>query len=447
MMDFQQASKEVLNIAKKNGLKNVDALVERTEELEVQIRDGKVEKVEQSTSLGLGVRVLNEGRSGFASTEKLDQQTIERALLKARSNSDFQDPVEIFMPEAESVQVDERKLELYHEDLNQLNVEDLSRMGLETEAAARETDPRLTAIPYLGVSKNISERMLVSTHGVEHSERSNQIGAYCGTLLEEGERRKSGFEFWSQRKWDPEAGRRLGIRAVEKASELLRATSIESRKMPVVLDEYCSPRLLSMYFRGFYGEAAQKGTSRLKGRLNEEIAVTGLTLLDDPHLPGGGASRTLDDEGIPTKPIKLIDSGIFSHFLYHVESGAKEGLSSSGHASRNYDSGISTTTHNLVIETGEHSLEGLCSIPEECLLVTQLDGAAGCNPISGDISIGVQGFLYKNGQRVQPVDSVTIAGNFFDLLLNIRGFGDRYQPNLSSRFIPALLVEGFSISG
>ena len=130
-----------------------------------------------------------------------------------------------------------------------------------------------------------------------------------------------------------------------------------------------------------------------------------------------------------------------------LKSGAKEGLSSSGHASRNYDSGISTTTHNLVIETGEHSLEGLCSIPEECLLVTQLDGAAGCNPISGDISIGVQGFLYKNGQRVQPVDSVTIAGNFFDLLLNIRGFGDRYQPNLSSRFIPALLVEGFSISG
>ncbi|SVC02091.1 uncharacterized protein METZ01_LOCUS254945, partial [marine metagenome] len=62
-------------------------LVERTEELEVQIRDGKVEKVEQSTSLGFGVRVLNEGRSGFASTEKLDQQTIERALLKARSNS------------------------------------------------------------------------------------------------------------------------------------------------------------------------------------------------------------------------------------------------------------------------------------------------------------------------------------------------------------------------
>ena len=446
-MDLQQTSREVLSIAQKNGLKNVDALVVRSEELEVQIRNGKLEKVEQSTNLGLGIRVLKEGRSGFASTEKLNQHSIERTLLKAKSNSDFQDSVEIFMPEPGSVQLHENELELYNEDLNKLNVEDLGRMGLETEAAAKETDSRLTAIPYLGVSRNISERMLVSTQGVEHYERSNHIGAYCGTLLEDGERRKSGFEFWSQRKWDPQASQKLGTRAVQKASELLNAQSIESRKMPVVLDENCSPRLLGMYFRAFYGEAAQKGTSRLKERLGEEIAVKGLTLMDDPHLPGGGASRTVDDEGITTQPTKLIDSGVFSHFLYHIESGVKESLSSTGHASRNYNSGISTTTHNLVIETGEHSLEDLCSIPEECLLITQLDGAAGCNPISGDISIGVQGFLYKNGQQVQAVDSVTIAGNFFDLLLNIQGFGDRYQPNLSSRFIPALLVEGFSISG
>ena len=51
-MDFQQAGLEVIHAAKKEGLDHVDALIERTEELEVQIRDNKVEKVEQSTSLG-----------------------------------------------------------------------------------------------------------------------------------------------------------------------------------------------------------------------------------------------------------------------------------------------------------------------------------------------------------------------------------------------------------
>ena len=303
-MDFQQAGLEVIHAAKKEGLDHVDALIERTEELEVQIRDNKVEKVEQSTSLGLGIRVLNQGRSGFASTEKLDPQTIQKTLLKARSNSEFQDPTDVFMPDKTSAGLDENQLQLYQEELNQLNVEDLSRLGLEAEAAARETDPRLTSIPYLGVSRSQTERVLVSTHGVEHSERSNQVGAYCGTLLEDGDLRKSGFEFWSQRKWDPEAGRKLGVRAVEKAVELLGASSIESKKLPVILDEYCAPRLLGMYFRAFYGEAAQKGSSRLKGKLNETIAVDSLTLLDDPHLPGGGASRIVDDEGVPTEPHK-----------------------------------------------------------------------------------------------------------------------------------------------
>ena len=124
---------------------------------------------------------------------------------------------------------------------------------------------------------------------------------------------------------------------MEKAAELLGASSIESKKLPVILDEYCAPRLLGMYFRAFYGEAAQKGSSRLKGKLNETIAVDSLTLLDDPHLPGGGASRTVDDEGVPTVPLKLIDSGRFSQFLYHVEPASKDGVSSTGHAARNYD--------------------------------------------------------------------------------------------------------------
>ena len=71
---------------------HVDALIERTEELEVQIRDNKVEKVEQSTSLGLGIRILNQGRSGFASTEKLDPQTIQKTLLKAQVTLSFKTP-------------------------------------------------------------------------------------------------------------------------------------------------------------------------------------------------------------------------------------------------------------------------------------------------------------------------------------------------------------------
>ncbi|MDP7631094.1 MAG: DNA gyrase modulator, partial [SAR324 cluster bacterium] len=79
MLDLQQTVDHVLLLAERSGLKEVDALIERDEALEVEIRDGKVEKVEQSTSLGLGVRVLRNGKTGLASTERLDTNAIERA--------------------------------------------------------------------------------------------------------------------------------------------------------------------------------------------------------------------------------------------------------------------------------------------------------------------------------------------------------------------------------
>ena len=100
-----------------------------------------------------------------------------------------------------------------------------------------------------------------------------------------------------------------------------------------------------------------------------------------------------------------------------------------------------------MLPAGPHSLEALIALEPRCLLVTELEGGAGCNPLSGDISIGVQGFLVEQGRRVQPVDSVTVAGNFYDLLKDIRALGKDYQPNLSRLFVPAMLVHGLALAG
>ena len=447
MLDLQQTVDHVLLLAERSGLKEVDALIERDEALEVEIRDGKVEKVEQSTSLGLGVRVLRDGKTGLASTERLDVSAIERAFQSALENSDLQDPTEVVLPEATNGLADPESLGTYNSDLEKLTSKDLADLGLAIEASAKNADDRISTIPYLGASRNSSEVLLVNSKGTRYHQHNNSVGAYCGALLQDGEARKTGMRFWNQRNWNPDAAQRTGEEAVRKGADLLKAQPIPSGKLPIVLDEYVAPRLLGMYFGAFSAESAQKGMSRLKGKLGEAIAIPELTLLDDPHRIGGNRSRLLDAAGVPPQPLPLIENGEFRNFLYHVESGRKGKHPSTGHAGRNYTGGVSTRTHHLVWATSDSTLEQLCRIPEECLLVTQLEGAAGCNPISGDISIGVQGFLYRNGARVQPVDSITIAGNFFELLKNVRAAGNAYQPNLTHLFIPALLVEGFTISG
>ena len=447
MFDMKQAAEHVLMLAAEKGHKDVDVVVERNDSLDVEIRDGKVEKVEQSTSLGLGVRVLDGGRTGLASTERLSSESIAHTFRNACENAKLQDPTEVEMLDAPAEIPDPATLELYNPELDQLNTEQLTELGLSIEDAVKVADERVVSIPYLGVSRGRSESLLLSSRGVSYSQQSNEVAAWCGPLLQDGDSRKSGMQIFHRREWDPQAGKRIGTEAVEKAAELLSAAPIKGGKMPVVLDEYMAPRFLGMFFGAFSAESAQRGMSRLQGKLGERIAVPELTLLDDPHLPGGNRSCFLDAEGLLTKPLPLIENGVFRNFLFHVESARKENKSSTGHAARGASGGISTRSHNLVWPKGEHSLLQLCALNNKCLLVTQLEGHAGCNPVSGDISIGVQGFLIENGSRIQPVDSITVAGNFFDVLKHVRGCGNAYQPELTHSFIPALLIEGLTVSG
>ncbi len=444
---MSQAAEQVLFLAEKKKLKDVDIVVERNESLDLEIQDGKVEKVEQSTSLGLGVRVLDEGRTGLASTERLSLESIEIAFKNACENAKLHDPTEVIMLDPPKKIPDSSLLALYNPELEKLNSDQLAELGFSIEDSVKSADNRVVSIPYLGVSRGRNEYLLLSSTGGFYTQHSNEVAAWCGPLLQDGDSRKSGMNILNRREWDPNVGKRVGEEAVKKAVELLNASPIKSAKMPVVLDEYTAPDFLRMYFGAFSGEAAQRGLSRLKGKIGQKIAVPELTLMDEPHRQGGKRSCFMDSEGFLTKQLPLIENGIFRNFLYHVESARKENKTSTGHASRGYSGGISTRSHNLVCAAGDYSLDQLCKLEKKCLLVTELEGQAGCDPVSGDISIGVQGFLIENGRRIQPVDSVTVAGNFFDVLNNIRGYGNIYQPELTHLFIPALLIQEMSVSG
>lgn len=81
------------------------------------------------------------------------------------------------------------------------------------------------------------------------------------------------------------------------------------------------------------------------------------------------------------------------------------------------------------------------------LYITKLEGGSGCSSISGDISIGVQGFYYENGERVHPVDKITLSGNYFDMIQMILDLSNEYSDSYSSVKMPDILVESMAIAG
>ena len=129
MLDMRQAAEQVLFLAEKKKLKDVDIVVERNESLDLEIQDGKVEKVEQSTSLGLGVRVLDDGRTGLASTERLSTESIELTFRNACENAKLQDPTEVIMLDSPTKIPESSLLELHNPELDQLNSEQLTELG------------------------------------------------------------------------------------------------------------------------------------------------------------------------------------------------------------------------------------------------------------------------------------------------------------------------------
>lgn len=425
-----------------------DASCSASRHIAVSVFQGQVEKIDQAEARRLVVRVVEEQRTGFSFTEDLFPESVARALARARENARWLParPVELPLPRP-GLNGAQEALGLYAPDLESLPVADLINFGLRLERECLSGDSRLINVPHLQVFRVAGEARHLSTRGVEYRSRANSAGAYAGVVAAEGGQPKMGFSQYHRRRFDPEAWREIGAEARARALAKLGARPVSPGNFPVVFDRETAPEFIGLFLTAFSGEAALKGMSRLRGRLGEKIAAEGVCLEDRPFLPGAGGSAAFDGEGYPAQPLTLIENGVFRNFLYHDAAGREAGAASTGHGGMGAQGGIYTHHHNLVLEPGRGGLEDLLRLPPACLLVTEMQGTAGCNAVSGDFSLGVQGFWVERGERVHPVDQVTVAGNFFDLLQNIKTISADVDSNLGSLRIPAFLAGPVAVSG
>ena len=133
-------------------------------------------------------------------------------------------------------------------------------------------------------------------------------------------------------------------------------------------------------------------------------------------------------------------------YLYNLESAQKDGTQSNGCGKRSYTGKASTGLDNVFVEKGTRSRQEMLNSLDKCLLVSKFEGSGIRSAVSGEISLGIQGFLYEKGELVQPVDRVTIGGNYFDLLKDISEFSNEYPETFSSTKISDMLISEMNIS-
>jgi PmbA protein len=430
--------------AKRLGADRFDAVAGESESMGLELFEGKVKSTEISNSRGIGIRLFKGKRPGFAFTEKMSREAITQTVKDALSHTLLTDEVEMDLPFPEILP--DIDLKSYNPELEEVGLDRMKALGLELEALAREADPRIDNIPYLGASRSSGMSMVRNSNGVAYSSRSNVVSAGLGVVARQGESKKMGVYSNGGRSFsfDPKF---MAARAVERAVELLGAESVKSGRYPVVFSNRVSPSIMSMFGSPYFAEAVQKGQSRFAGKVGQSVAVPSLHITSNPHIPGAPGSHLFDGEGVVSQVLKVVEGGVLKTYLYNLESAKKAGVKPTGTGSRGYSGKAGTGFSNFIVEPGDRSLEDLLSAYPECLLITKLEGGSGCSAISGEISIGAQGFWYEQGRRVKPVDKVTLNSNYFELLQAIRGLSRDYSDAFSSVKVPDLLVESMYVAG
>jgi len=103
---------------------------------------------------------------------------------------------------------------------------------------------------------------------------------------------------------------------------------------------------------------------------------------------------------------------------------------------------------NFYIQPGLNKYEDLVSSMNEGLIITELEGLhSGANPVSGDFSLAAKGYYVKGGKIERPVNQITIASNFYEVLQNIEAVGEDLAFTLSYIGSPTLKIKNISVAG
>lgn len=443
-MTQDQFIKALLSAAKEAGIDEAEVYLATEDVMQIFPSKGKIEQYAVSTVGGASLRGLVRGKMGAAYTEAVDETAIPMLVsnvLQSAALIEDEDEQFIFRGSEAYAAVD------CTGDLG--TPEKRIAFALEMEEKCLAIDPRVKEVGGFSFfdSTHASVR-IANTHGLDLSHEQDGCIAAIDTVAREGDRVVTAFAYEKGASLSELSASRLAENAVAEAVSMLRASPIPSGEMRVILRNTAMSDLLEVYAGVFSADAAQKGLSLLAGKEGEMIAAPCVTLMDDPHMKGGAASRPFDGEGVATRVKQVIEGGRLTTLLHNLKTAKKAGVQTTGNAARGLKSSITVAPSNFYIKPGEKSLSGLEAEMENGLVVTKLEGLhSGANEISGDFSLLCTGHLVRDGKRVQAVEQVTVAGNFFALLKDIVAVGSDLRFGMGSVGSPSVRVSSLSIAG
>lgn len=391
-------------------------------------------------SRSFGLLVHKDQKKGSASINTVTEDGVRKAVVDALALAKFSvpDPDLVLASKEEAAPAPSLAF-LYDAALAEMSLEEIQEtMG--TTLARLVRDPRV-ALDRYEMALDVSWHGLASSTGMRQAERQTIASWSFFGMARDGEE-VTGFDYDGNFAFTKTDILRRSVegaeRFVEKILRGLKPVQCPSYKGAVLL----SPRaveelLLGMILYHAGGRQVMDGKSRWHQAVGQAVLSPLVTLSDNPHDPTFSGATAFDSDGIPTKPLLLIENGVLKQHLHDCYSAKKCKGRSTGTAGGPFSARFAP---------GSTPLEALLKAQDRVLLVDRFSGNS--DPIKGDFSgVAKSSRLYEKGVDRGAVSETMIAGNFFELAKAVLAVSQEVEMVGGNFRSPYLLVDGVSVTG
>ncbi len=452
-MKMQDVAERLVEMARRLGATDADALAIADTGESIKVRQGKPESVEREDARGIGLRAFVDTADGlaFASASSADisdeglMRLAEQAVAMARisaADPDAVPPSGSDHPEAAELAAWKRR---HHDAVAPWNGEQALAAALEAEAAALQVSTEIKNSEGAEASFGLLTVAYAAADGFAAEYSRGSLGLALSVVAGTGADMQRDYAYDQGRHLDAlrpagEIGREAAMRAVRR----LHPGTLKSGRMPVVFEPRCAASLLGHLAGAANGRAVLQQRSFLADKIGQAIFPDFVRITDDPDHAKGTGNRLFDGEGTRCAPLPLVEDGRLQGFLNDRYAARRLGTTSTGHARRGLTGDLGIGPSNLIMAPGKDSLETLLHGIGDGVLVTELMGF-GVNAVTGDYSRGASGFLIENGSISGPVSGLTIAGNLVDMYTGIIGLGDDLTW-FGSKAVPSIAITGMTVA-
>jgi TldD protein len=382
------------------------------------LEDGIIKNGSYNIERGVGVRAISGEKTGFAYSDDINLIALQDAAKAARSIAPKQNVTQQVMP----LQARETAM-LYMTDNPLAKMAEAEKIALlkacDSYIRAQAPNAEQVSVSVTGVYEEI---LIAATDGTFAADVRPLIRLNVSVLLEENGRRERGgsgaggryaYDYFTAQDNGVPFYQTVADSALHMARINLQAEDAPAGNMPVVLGAGWPGVLLhEAVGHGLEGDFNRKGASTFSGRIGEQVAAKGVTVVDDGTMPDRRGSLSIDDEGTPAGYNVLIEDGILRGYMQDKHNASLMGVAPTGNGRReSYAHLPMPRMTNTYMLGGEHEPGDIISSVKHGIYAPNFGGGQ-VDITSGKFVFSTsEAYLIENGKISTPIKGATLIGN------------------------------------